>query len=176
MTAESNVPTFAGLFFETTGRPPAHPSPQAPELEPLPGGAAQDPTKPIEELDKRQQLALFALAAGLGTSGAAKAAEVSRQTVYNWMRHEHFALALREWRTRTAAAVHDRLLAVADQAAQCVIHSIKCNNAKTALSLLKGMGLLRKERGSESDPPISRGAAEEFSPRRKPSGNDESAQ
>ena len=151
MSQEPIVPTFAGLIAESFGRPPAQPSPQAPELEPLPGGAAQDPAYPIDQLDKRQQLALFALAAGLGSSGAAKAAEVSRQTVYNWMRQEHFALALREWRTRTAAAVHDRLLSVADQAAQCVFHSIKCNDSKTALSLLKGMGLLRKERASERE-------------------------
>jgi hypothetical protein len=151
MTKEPIVPTFAGLLIEAAGRPPARPSAQAPELEPLAGGAPQDPSNPIEELDKRQQLALFALAAGLGTSGAAKAAEVSRQTIYNWMRQDHFALALRHWRTRTTSAVHDRLLAVADQAAQCVIHSIKCNNANTALSLLKGMGLLRKERTIEKE-------------------------
>jgi hypothetical protein len=148
MPNEPDVPTFASLIIERLGFPAAAPSAQAPEVQPLAGPAVQDPANPIEELDKRQMLALLSLAAGLGASGAAKAAEVSRQTIYNWMRQEHFANALADWRARTAAAVHDRLLAVADQAAQCVVHSIKSNNSKTALSLLKGMGLLRKN----SDP------------------------
>lgn len=140
---KAKVPGFGTIILERMGQPPALPQQQPPEV----AEPAWPPEPPgcLPALRRRQQLALTALAAGLGTSGAAKVAEVSRQTVYNWMRDEVFASALADWRARATKTVHDRLLAVADQAAQCVVHSIKKNNPKTALALLKGMGLMKRE-------------------------------
>jgi hypothetical protein len=57
-----------------------------------------------------------------------------------------FSRALRAWCFRTAESVHDRLLAAADQAAQCIVHSIQSNNPAVAMSLLKGMGLLKDKK------------------------------
>lgn len=99
-----------------------------------------------EGLSPTQEKALVALLAGQTVTAAAKAAEVDRTTIYRWLHDSYrpdFRLALQRGRQELRQAAEARLMAMADKAADCLEGALTLGDAKAALALLKGLGLLQ---------------------------------
>jgi transposase-like protein len=98
-----------------------------------------------ENLSPAQEKALAALLAGQTITDAAKAAEVDRSTIYRWLRdacRPDFRIALERGRLELRQAVEARLLALANEATDCLEHAFARGDGKSALALLHGLGLL----------------------------------
>ena len=101
---------------------------------------------PDELLSPAQQKALTALLAGKSVTDAAAAAEVDRTTVHRWLKETYaFQAALNRGRRDLQEAMQARLLVLADKGADAVERSIAEGDGKTAIALLKGLGLLSGE-------------------------------
>jgi hypothetical protein len=92
---------------------------------------------------------------------------VDRTTVHRWLKRDlAFQAALNRSKRDLRESVHARLMALADKAIECVSNSIRAGNSKTALALLKGLGLLddKGEQIGSSDPEelAAHATAEEF--------------
>jgi hypothetical protein len=95
------------------------------------------------------------LLSGKSITEAATTAEVNRTTVHRWLREDFgFQAALNRSRRELRETMQARLMAIAGKAADAVERSIDQGDGKTALSLLKGLGLLPGEPGKiDSDDP-----------------------
>ena len=90
-----------------------------------------------------QEKALAALLAGKTVTHAAAGAEVDRTTVHRWLKEDFaFQAALNRGRRDLRKALQARLMNLAEKAAECVERSIGEGDGKSALALLKGLGLL----------------------------------
>jgi hypothetical protein len=101
----------------------------------------------IEELTPAQEKVLAALLAGRSVTDAATAGEVDRTTVHRWLKEDFgFQAALNRSRRQLREAMHSRLMALAEKAAETVERAISADgDSKTALALLKRLGLLNGE-------------------------------
>ncbi|MDB5329672.1 MAG: Helix-turn-helix of insertion element transposase [Phycisphaerales bacterium] len=111
---------------------PAGIQPVAPPILPLTTG-----------LSAQQQIALAALASGQLPTAAAKSAGVVASTLYRWRKQDPaFIAALNAWRNLAQEAAHDRVLAMAGQATATVMAAMQSGDARTALTILKGLGAI----------------------------------
>ena len=102
-----------------------------------------------------QERAIEALMAGATVTDAAKAANVSRQSLHRWRRDDYsFVARLNAARRDLREEVEHRLQALASEAIDSVSRAIQGGDARAGLSLLKGLGLLSGERVDigEEDP------------------------
>ena len=115
--------------------------------------------EPSRDLPANQQQALGALLGGASVTTAAEVAGVDRTTVHRWLRADfEFRAALNGGRRELHQALQARLDGVAQRAVEAVSSAVDSGDPKTALALLKGMGLLDGRRaaiGSE-DPEVLR--------------------
>ncbi len=90
------------------------------------------------------QVAAFEVLTSGGTmAAAARAANVSRKTLYEWMREGHqFDVAYQEWKRSIAETSRTRLLMIGEAATVQIARSIKQGDTRAALAVAKGMGLL----------------------------------
>jgi hypothetical protein len=105
----------------------------------------QNTTQPEthEALDARQEKALDSLLAGETATAASKAAGVHRSTVHRWLQRDfHFIAALNEMRQANRVASVARLEALSEKAIAVVERRLDGNDGRTALTLLRGLGLL----------------------------------
>ncbi|HWE97194.1 MAG TPA: hypothetical protein VG269_24760 [Tepidisphaeraceae bacterium] len=94
-------------------------------------------------LSAQQRVAIASLASGQSISSSAQSAGVSGATIYRWRTKDPaFIAALNAWRNQANTAVRDRLLAMADQAAMTIFGAMRKGDAKTAMTLLKGLGAI----------------------------------
>ena len=98
-----------------------------------------------------QSLVLAALSAGKSIAAAAAEAGVSRSTVYRWHHDPDFVAALNAWKRQTRESAHHRLLALSDLAVNTVQAALQGADARTAMSLLRELGILRKVIAGSSD-------------------------
>jgi hypothetical protein len=90
-----------------------------------------------------QQKALEHLLTGQSVAEAAQLAGISRATLYRWLRHDAaFGAAYNQWQDQLQEGCRSRLLTLGVKAAAAVEKALDNGDAKTALQLLKGMGLL----------------------------------
>ena len=147
MSAEQNGQNPAG-----DQTPPESSSTAVPE----PASAPPTPVETAEVAevpDTKKQAALDALIAGHTMAEAARIADVSRSTLYNWIKRDaSFMAALNQWRDEIQELCHDRLMALAERATQALDRSLETADAKVALQLLKGLGLLEKRKIASADP------------------------
>ena len=96
-----------------------------------------------EDLTPQQQRALEALLAGQTVTAAANTAGVDRSTVHRWQKDDLvFRAAFNRGRRELLASVRTRLLALTERAVACVERELDGGDARTAMALLKGLGLL----------------------------------
>lgn len=130
---------------------------------------------PDEELSPAQLVALNALISGTSASKAAKEANVSRATLHRWQtRDAAFIAVFNSWQRQAIASARGRLLAMSDKAITAVQSSLFCADGRTALMVLKDLGILapirpgpdttdgvRKELAAAGTPPASANASAE---------------
>ncbi len=105
--------------------------------------AGADAVSLVADLSVSQAAAFYALTSGGSVAGAARAANVTRRTVYAWLEKGHkFATAYEEWKHSIAETSRTRLLMIGEAATVQIARSIKQGDTRTALAVAKGMGLL----------------------------------
>jgi hypothetical protein len=104
-------------------------------------------------LPARQRTALIALAAGRGYTDAARAAGVSRQTLHTWRQKDaRFAALLNACQNQLFASAQNRLIALTDDAVTTVGDAITTGDVRTALELLRRLGVLAPLQIGSEDP------------------------
>lgn len=120
---------------------------------------SEPPTVPVIEgkLTPEQAKVLQQIMSGKSIVSAAQTAGVSRSTVYRWQSDDpHYIAALNAWKQQTQESVRNRLLAMSDRAVVAINNALLTCDARTAMSLLKGLGLLSPVQQSSPDPDLVR--------------------
>jgi AcrR family transcriptional regulator len=100
---------------------------------PVPGASLPGPRRAALEL----------ILGGKSIAETARAAGVSRTTVYSWLRNDPvFRAAYNQWHEEMEQSARSRLLMLTDQATEAVRGALEGGDAKTAMQLLKGLGIL----------------------------------
>jgi len=114
-------------------------------------------------LSPGQVAALEALLAGRTVTEAATVAGVDRTTVHAWLRSDYaFQAAYNRGRRDLQEQTHARLMTLAEKAVGCVEGALAKGDEKTALAVLRGLGLLSgvPAKPGSDDPEILAAAAE----------------
>jgi transposase len=107
---------------------------------------------PAEGLPAPQQEALAAIKSGLSFPKAAEAAGVGRTTIYRWVQSDpHFRAAYNAWQQETRESAHARLLKLTEKAVEVVEAALRRSDEKTAVALLKHLGVLRPRRAGTTE-------------------------
>jgi hypothetical protein len=94
-------------------------------------------------LSPAQFLALENLMSGQTLGEAAKGAGIGRKTLYRWMHEDaDFQAEYNAWQKDTAAAARSGILALTEPAIRAVAGALEKGDSKTAMALLKSLGLL----------------------------------
>jgi transposase-like protein len=106
-----------------------------------------------DTLPPQQQAALELLAGGKSVAETARLAGVGRATVFRWLRnHPVFRAALNQWQDQIRSSCQTRLMALTDKATDAVEKALDAGDARSALQLLKGMGVLKEIPAGPTDP------------------------
>jgi hypothetical protein len=114
-------------------------------------GVAAGLVDPANGLSLRQSKVLDALAAGEVPARVAIACEVSRVTIYQWLKRDDFRSALEARREQLSAAMADRLASLAEAALAAVTDFLRSDGGEldiepakvtTGRRVLVGLGLL----------------------------------
>src|SRR5207302_6165154 len=93
-------------------------------------------------LRARQELAVRELVEGRTMADAARVAGVGRSTLYRWLREPEFRARLNAFRADVDEVTRTMLHAKAIDAAQLLGDAVEGGDVKSAIALLKGLGLL----------------------------------
>ena len=93
-------------------------------------------------LSRSQETAMQALLSGEQITAAAKTAKVNRSTLHRWLKEPEFLAALNTCRSELREAQHDRLASLASSAIEVIEQALEEGDARTALAVLRGVGLL----------------------------------
>jgi AcrR family transcriptional regulator len=100
--------------------------------------------KLIGRLAADQQNAMELLVMGKTIAETARSAGVSRTTIYHWLRHDPvFQAAYNQWHDQLEEGCRSRLLTLTDKATDAIEKALENGDARAALQLLKGMGMIR---------------------------------
>jgi hypothetical protein len=67
----------------------------------------------------------------------------SRGTIYHWLKHDAiFRAVFNQWQDEMQQSCRSRLMMMTDKAATALERSLEAGDARSALQLLKGMGLI----------------------------------
>jgi transposase-like protein len=100
--------------------------------------------KPIGRLAADQQAAMELLVMGKTIAETARSAGVSRTTIYHWLRHDPvFQAAYNQWHDQLEEGCRSRLMTLTDKATDAIEKALENGDARAALQLLKGMGMIR---------------------------------
>jgi hypothetical protein len=101
------------------------------------------PDSIIEGFTPAQIAAFDELIRGGTTTAAARAAKVDRSTLYEWLREGRpLAKALRQWKLDVLCGARLRALSLSRAAAAAVSAAIRGGDARLALRLLEGLGVI----------------------------------
>jgi hypothetical protein len=90
---------------------------------------------------------------GKSISEAARSSGVGRTTIYNWLRCDpFFQAAFNQWQDEMEKSCRARLLTMTDKAADAVCRAVEGGDAKLAMQLLKGMGIISPAPARLTDP------------------------
>jgi len=102
-----------------------------------------NPTAEGMALARGKRVALESLLSGKSISETARISGVTRKTLYNWLRKDaRFQAAYNQWHDEMEQSARSHLLMLTDKATDAVAKALEAGDAKTAMQLLKGMGIL----------------------------------
>jgi hypothetical protein len=122
-----------------------------------PAKGGEKPTRAVarrvsSSLSVPQCRALETLMSGQTVWDAAEAAGVGRTTFYRWMNEDAgFRAAYNAWRRDMAEATHGSILALTEPAVRAVAAALEKGDVKTAMVLLKSLGLLKPQEAGSTD-------------------------
>ena len=95
-----------------------------------------------------QQKALEFLVAGKSVAETGRLIGVGRTTMFRWLKRDaEFRAAYNRWHTEIESNCQSRLMTMTDKAMDAVERALEMGNARAALELLKGMGMLNGRSG-----------------------------
>jgi hypothetical protein len=104
-------------------------------------------------LPARQMRALKLLETGMSMTAAAESADVDRKTLYRWIKgNPTFAAAYHRWLNEQEDVGRARLAGAVDSAAELVVNAVGNGDVRTAMQLLKHLGMLRPMERRSTDP------------------------
>jgi AcrR family transcriptional regulator len=107
----------------------------------------------VTRLAPRQQAAMEMLLTGKSVADSARSAGVSRITLHRWLRKDAaFRAAYNQWRDELQESCRSRLEALTDKAADAIEKALETGDARTALQLLKSLGLIQQRPIGPTDP------------------------
>jgi hypothetical protein len=113
-----------------------------------------------EAVSPRQRFALEAFCKGGTIGDAAKAANVSRQTLHRWRaKYPHFAMAMSSWSAACLSTAESQLAELASRAVGALSNAIDKGDARTAMAVLRSLGVVRTYQPSKAPKEEMRGAA-----------------
>jgi transposase-like protein len=113
----------------------------------------EERTEDGEKLEEKQQAALDLLRIGNSVAETARTTGITRQTIYNWLRHDPvFQAAYNRWHDEMEKSAQYRLLMMTEKAMDALEKALEAGNARAALQLLKGIGMLRERAVGPIDP------------------------
>jgi hypothetical protein len=105
-------------------------------------------SKALEGLSVPEAIAMDSIMRGTSLTAAAHAAEISRQTLYNWLEPGHpFCHAVTLWKQDLVTTARTRLLMMSDLCTTNILSALKRGDHRTAMTMLQKLGVL-------SAPPI----------------------
>ncbi|MDB5355150.1 MAG: hypothetical protein JWN24_1603 [Phycisphaerales bacterium] len=108
----------------------------------------------MELLRAQQRYALEDIMNGKTYEETAKSVNISRRTLYRWIKHDKaFKVAMEAWRQRALLEVRDRLTQGAIAASHTVVNAASRGSLRASLALLKGSGLLHPSAAPQLQPP-----------------------
>jgi hypothetical protein len=111
----------------------------------------------VVELGAEQRAALELLCGGKSVAEAARTAGVARLTIYRWLKNDAvFRAAYHEWHEELGESCRSRLAAMTDKAATAVEKALEAGDARAAMQLLKGLGMMKPSKRLETDPEVIR--------------------
>jgi hypothetical protein len=93
-------------------------------------------------LSASQETAMQALLSGEQITAAAKTAKVNRSTLHRWLKEPEFLAVLNACRSELREAQQHRLARLASSAIEVIEQALEEGDARTALAVLRGIGLL----------------------------------
>jgi hypothetical protein len=126
---------------------------QPPTNPPISRRAPSRPEVIDPELRPDQQQALELLVAGKTVTESAATVGVSRLTIYRWLKDDaNFKAAYHQWHEQLQRSSRTRLLMLTEKATLAVEKALDAGDAKTAMQLLRGMGILKDIPPGSTDP------------------------
>jgi len=99
----------------------------------------------VSGLSRSRELAIESLLSGSTVTAAATAAGVDRTTVHRWLADDKFRAEFEFRRVELQTTVRDRLMGLADKAVDVLETALADGDVKSALALLRGLGMLNDE-------------------------------
>jgi AcrR family transcriptional regulator len=110
-------------------------------------------TGKLSGLAPKQQKAIGLILAGCSLADVAKRVEVSRGTIHHWTRRSgKFIAALENWRSDMERTTRARLLGLSALGFKAIHRALEAGDAKLALQLFKGLGVIAKEKTGADEP------------------------
>ena len=112
-----------------------------------------------DRLTAQQHAVLSLLAFGQSVIAAAESAGIHRGTIHRWLSSDpNFRAAYNAWKKETVELAAGRLAKLSDNAVSVVCEALQSREARTAVAVLKGLGLLcgRRPAGATHPPDVHR--------------------
>jgi AcrR family transcriptional regulator len=106
----------------------------------------------LARLGADQQTALECLLMGKSIAETARSAGVSRVAIYRWLKRDAaFQAAYNQWHDQLQESCRSRLQALTDKATDALEKALEAGDARTAMQLLKGMGMIKERASGPTD-------------------------
>jgi len=103
-------------------------------------------------LAANQQATLELLITGKSIAETARTAGVSRMTIHRWLKHDPaFQAAYNQWHEQLQESCRSRLQSMTEKAADALEKALESGDARAALQLLKGMGMIKERTPGSTD-------------------------